>query len=284
MKTSYTTIAITSVLVSSSSYTTAKTYNGNTLDQCFPSNLPWFSFEGDDYIFSRERYNSICVDSDNREYQSGKIEGFWPPIDEPNSGCSKACVSGYGRGEARGCTSMKPDKLVGFNYNCEEAACYCLYERNTWMDDNSPCFDSMDIYNNGKGDVASTEVQQGSTCYSLHVQPSPTPSPTPRPRRGRSICTRSPDYKCYKTGRPACCSNPEYTCPDFMTVCDNHGEGTTGTSYCTNAPQYGCDSSTWSSGGWPLCCNQPGGDVMNCPKQQPRCKPESSNYLRATWQ
>ena len=123
-------IAVNVVLfTSSAAYVTATATsweppNGNTLEQCFPSDLPWFSYDGDDYIFSRMKYNSVCVDDHFRQYEWGKIEGIWPPIDEPNSGCAAACVSGYGRGEARGCTSMQPDKLVGFEYDCDESACY----------------------------------------------------------------------------------------------------------------------------------------------------------------
>ena len=40
-------------------------------------------------------------------------------------------------------------------------------------------------------------------------------------------------------------------------MCDNHGEGMTGTSYCTQAPRYGCDPETWSNTGWPKCCSAP---------------------------
>ena len=121
MKTSYTILTI--VLFTSNVSANKSTQNDWTLEQCFPS-VPWYSYEGTDYIFTREKYNSICVDSHGKQYQYGKILGVNPPIDEPNSGCSAACVSGYGRGEARGCTSMKPEKLVGFNYNCDEDACY----------------------------------------------------------------------------------------------------------------------------------------------------------------
>ena len=89
----------------------------------------------------------------------------------------------------------------------------------------------------------------------------PTRKPTPQ-NKGGSICTRSVDYGCYKTGRPACC-NSDYTCPSFMTMCDNTGAGMGGTSICTWAP----DRSCWpSTKGDPPCCSEPGGDTINCPK------------------
>jgi len=245
--------------------------DGWSLEQCYPSDLPEYTYQGNDYIFRRQKYNSMCVDTNNKQYQWGKVLGVNPPIDEPNSGCSKVCISGYGRGEQRGCSSMKPNKLVGFNYNCDEAACYCLYEKNTWSGNSSPCFDSMNTSYNGQGDVSGTKTNQGTTCYSLNVQSAPTPNPPP----GSSICTYSPDYDCYKSGWPPCCDDDEYECPSFPTMCDNHGEGMSGTSYCTWSPQYGCDPATWSNNGRPKCCSAPGGDIMNCPKEQPPCNPDT---------
>lgn len=177
--------------------------DNSDLETCFPDNLPWYTYKGNDYIFTRKRYNSICVDSNNRQYQWGKVDGIYPPIDEEDGGCSDVCISGYGRASARGCSSMKPNKLVGFNYNCDEAACYCLYEKNTWNGNSSPCFDEMDTSYNGQGDVSGTKTNVGSTCYSLRVQSAPSPGPPP----GSSICTYAPDYECYKTGWPACCDD-----------------------------------------------------------------------------
>eukprot|EP00578_Thalassiosira_sp_NH16_P017578 CAMPEP_0181119740 /NCGR_PEP_ID=MMETSP1071-20121207/23762_1 /TAXON_ID=35127 /ORGANISM="Thalassiosira sp., Strain NH16" /LENGTH=252 /DNA_ID=CAMNT_0023204305 /DNA_START=148 /DNA_END=903 /DNA_ORIENTATION=+ len=246
--------AIAALFASSSPLAAAE--ERSSLGQCFPDDIPRYTYDGSDYNFSRMKYNSVCVDGNGNQYQWGKIEGVWPPIDEPNSGCSSACISGYGRGQARGCTSMKPDKLVGFNYNCDESACYCLYEKNTWSDSDTPCFDSMDTSKHGRGDVFNTQVQRGSTCYSLDVLPTPSPDPP-----GSSICTYSPDNDCYKSGWPACCSeNNGRDCPSFPTMCDNNGRKR-GSSYCTHSPEYGCYKS-----GWPACCHQPGGDIMNCPK------------------
>ena len=131
MKVSYITVNAAILFTSSVSYTAATSYtpsNGNTLDQCFPSNIPTFRYQGDDYTFTRMKYNSMCTDLNDNQYQWGKIDGVEPPIDEPNSGCAAACVAGYGRGNARGCTSMQPDKLVGFEYDCDEGACYWLEE------------------------------------------------------------------------------------------------------------------------------------------------------------
>ncbi len=94
---------------------------------------------------------------------------------------------------------------------------------------------------------------------------------------GSSICSRSPDDKCYKSGHPACCST-DYSCPPFMTMCDNTGAGVTGSNYCANSPDFGCWPST---GGRPPCCSEPGGGTINCPQAddlyvyQP-CEPSDS--------
>jgi len=263
MKTIVNTVAI--LLASSTPLAVATEDNGLSLEKCYPS-VPDYTYQGKQYSFGRMKYNSVCVDSNSKQYQWGKIEGVWPPIDEPNSGCSKVCISGYGRGQARGCSSMKPDKLVGYNYNCDEAACYCLYEKGTWSGNSSPCFDSMDTSNQGHGVVSGTKANPGSTCYRVtDVEPAPTPAPQPRKK---DICTGQKDYDCYKTGRPACCSSDEYECPDFMTMCDNHPERMSSPSYCVWSPDYKCYHM-----GWPSCCSAPGGDIMNCPRDEhPPCE------------
>ena len=101
-------------------------------------------------------------------------------------------------------------------------------------------------------------------------KPSP-PSPTP----GSSICTRSPDYSCYKTGQPECCSyNGGRNCPSYYTMCNNYPKGYTGWDYCAYQPDYNC----YPNGGRPSCCFMSGGGTMNCPISQPPC--EGSRFLR----
>lgn len=117
MKTAFRALAL--LFASSAPLATATVESDWTLEQCFPDNTPFYTYNGNEYIFSRQMYNHICVG-----YQWGKVLGVNPPFDEEWRGCSKVCVSGYGRGEARGCTSMKPENLVGYNYDCDEAACY----------------------------------------------------------------------------------------------------------------------------------------------------------------
>ncbi len=263
-----------------------------SLDQCFPSSIPWVSHKGNDYIFSRMRFNSICVDNRERQYEWGAIEGVYYGTDDV---CASDCVKGYGRAEARGCsTSQRPDpkKLVGFNYDCDNATCYCLYERDTLSSRYSKCFDSMNTNDYGGGNVYSTTTSPGATCYSLHIQPSNPPAPKPRkptrrptrkPARQPEICTRELDYKCYKSGRPSCCDkNNGRDCPKEMTICDNHPEGKSGWNYCSFSPDYKC----WKSG-WPSCCN---GNSLNCPRKQPGCDNKktsteelaSQRFLRTT--
>lgn len=250
-----------------------------SLEQCYPSSIPWVNYEGNDYIFRRMQYNSICVDDKGKQYEWGAIQGVYPSIATPGGGCSNLCVKGYGRAKAKGCSSSQrpdPKKLVGFKYECEKATCYCLYEKDVLSSKYNKCFDSMNTSNTGSGDVTRTTTKSGTTCYSLHIQPSNPPAPQPRkPTRkptkkpsptpkGQSICTRSLDYTCYKSGRPQCCSNNNgKDCPKEMTICDNHPEGLTGWNYCSYGPNYNCYKD-----GQPSCCAK---DSMNCPRDQPKC-------------
>jgi hypothetical protein len=118
----------------------------SSLDQCFPSSIPWVNYKGNDYIFNRMQYNSICVDSKGKQYGWGAIQGVYPSIATPGGGCSSICVRGYGRAEAKGCSSSQrpdPQKLAGFNYDCDNATCYCLYEKGVLSSKYNKCFDSM---------------------------------------------------------------------------------------------------------------------------------------------
>mmetsp|Transcript_46 Transcript_46/g.58 ORF Transcript_46/g.58 Transcript_46/m.58 type:complete len:304 (-) Transcript_46:56-967(-) len=257
----------------------------SSLEQCFPSSIPWVNYKGNGYIFSREQYNSVCVDNKGKQYEWGAIQGVYPSIATKGGGCSNFCVKGYGRAEAKGCSSSQrpnPNKLVGFDYDCDKATCYCLYEKDTLSSKYDKCFDSMDRSNKGSGDVTRATTKQGTTCYALHIQPSdpqprtPTRKPTKKPSstpRGQSICVRSPDYDCYKSGRPQCCSkNNGKDCPKEMTMCDNHPEGGGGWNYCTQSPDFDCYKD-----GRPSCCAK---NSLNCPQKQPSCdKKKSSEEL-----
>jgi hypothetical protein len=222
----------------------------------------------------------VCVDSHNIQFEYGTIPGVYTPIDEAGGGCSTFCVQGTSNNAARGCNQLPPsNKLVGFQYDCESATCYCLYQAGTLNDKYSQCFYEMNTSNKGTGQVSGTTPQQGETCYSLHTQPT---EPTPPPVGG--ICTYTPDFDCYQNGHPPCCDEDGgASCPDYLTMCDNTAEGMAGTNYCTNAPDYQCYN---TYDGQPSCCSEPGGPFMNCPKTAPACDNESASqfvkYLRAS--
>ncbi len=110
----------------------------------------------------------------------------------------------------------------------------------------------------------------------------PTRKPTPNTRPGSSICTRSPDYGCYKSGWPACCDS-DYTCPSFMTMCDNVASGVGGNNFCGSwAPDYGCWPSTH---GRPPCCSKSGGAYVNCPPSDSveKYQPCESEITETEW-
>ena len=239
------------------------------LDTAYPSQIPFVEYQNEDFIFTRQKYNSVCVDSRGNQFEYGEIAGIYPPINEPESGCSTACVKGVSVDQARGCNQRPPsNKLVGFEYDCSRATCKCLYEAGTLGNQYSQCFDDMNTSNKGTGEVDRTTPQQGETCYSLYIQ-SNNPPPSPTPPVGTGICSYAPDYNCYSDGHPPCCKEDGgRNCPNYLTMCNNHAQGMSGFDYCTNAPDYQCYN---TSNGHPSCCNEPGGSYMNCPKAQPAC-------------
>ena len=227
------------------------------------------------------RYNTECVDSTGEPFEYGTIEGVYPSIDTPGGGCSTMCVEGYGRAEAKGCNQLPPAQdLVGFEYDCEQATCKCLYQVGTLNDYYSKCFDDMNTSN--QGNVYSNNDQlenvytipkQGQTCYARDFESDP-PAPV-----GSGICTYTPDFSCYKSGRPSCCDeNDGEDCPDELTVCDNIPEGETGADYCTYSPDYKCYEN-----GRPECCDE---NPLNCPRTKPSCDASRAanfvKYLRSS--
>ncbi len=240
------------------------------LDVCYPDRQE-IDYEGTSYFFTRQAYHTMCVDDQKQSFEYGAFMGYYT-TGEP---CASACVTGTTVSQLKGCDPAdRPplSALVGYEYDCDLGTCYCLYNHGTLSDKYSRCFDSMNRSGQGyiPSEPVSTVTAQDRTCYSLHTQPdtrvaTQIPTSTPVPPPGSSICTRSPDYTCYKNnGRPACCSSG-YTCPSFMTLCDNAGAGVTGNTPCTYSPNYPCWPST---NGRPPCCTQPGGPFVNCPKTE----------------
>jgi len=194
-------------------------------------------YDGYRNTFMRQKYNSECVDSTGQQFEYGTIEGVNPSIATPGGGCSNFCIKGYGRAEARGCNQFPPaQNLVGFEYDCEQDTCKCLYQAGTLGNQYSKCFDDMntsnqgDVFSSGSAEMVYTLPSQGQTCYARVFDGPPTPAP-PAPL-GSGICTLTPNFDCYQSGHPPCCNeNGGQNCPNELTMCDNHAQGMTGVNY-----------------------------------------------------
>ena len=138
----------------------------------YPDDIPWVEYQGDSYIFTRQKYNSVCVGSNGQQFEYGTIVGEYPPIDMEGGGCSTACVIGVSSDQARGCNNRPPsNRLVGFEYDCEQDTCKCLYQAGTLGNQYSKCFDDMntsnqgDVFSSGSAEMVYTLPSQGRTCY-----------------------------------------------------------------------------------------------------------------------
>jgi len=115
------------------------------------------SRSGDTYEFQREgERDRICIDSNDNEYDYGEIE-----LDDDKNAedCATACVK-------------DPDEdtlehLVGYNWNCKESLCHCLYENDDLTESEESSFDSFDDRNSGSGSVDGTESEDDWRCYKL---------------------------------------------------------------------------------------------------------------------
>jgi hypothetical protein len=181
-----------------------------------------------------------------------------------------------GTGEKGGIPGLMGAVQIGQHSDVQPTYCYPPTQPDySCYKDGYPKCCNKQKGNRPNGKVPSCEVQPQPQPRSPTRKPTTKPSP-PTPD-GQSICTRSPDYKCYKTtGRPECCyKNNGKNCPTYMTMCNNYPEGYTGWDYCTRAPDNNCYP---YSNGRPACCSQKGGGTMNCPKQMPGC--ENKRFLR----
>jgi hypothetical protein len=165
-------IIITSfALLYATSTASADSSSCSDLSYAYPD-VPAVDHDGYRDTFIRQKYNSECVDSTGLQFEYGTIEGVYPSIATPGEGCSNFCIKGYGRAEARGCNQFPPTKnLVGFEYDCEQATCKCLYQTGTLGNQYSKCFDDMNTSNqgnafsSGSSEMVYTLPSQGQTCY-----------------------------------------------------------------------------------------------------------------------
>jgi len=143
-------IIATFALVYATSTVSADSDTCSNLEFAYPNAIPWVSYQGEDYIFTRQKYNSVCVDSQGREFEYGTVEVVFPPINEDGGSCNNICVKGPTVIPARGCTQLPPsNRLVGFQYDCERATCKCLYEAGTLSNQYSQCFDEINTGSQG---------------------------------------------------------------------------------------------------------------------------------------
>ncbi len=58
-------------------------------DITFPGEQ-WVNYDGTSYIFRRDQFHTVCVDSDNQAYQYGALTGYYTTGEL----CASACVEG----------------------------------------------------------------------------------------------------------------------------------------------------------------------------------------------
>ncbi len=68
------------------------------LEVCYPDQQ-WIDYDDTSYIFQRERYNTKCVDRQQRPFEYGAFMGYYT-TGEP---CANACVKGDNTSQLKGC-------------------------------------------------------------------------------------------------------------------------------------------------------------------------------------
>ncbi|KAL7546505.1 hypothetical protein ACHAWF_010643, partial [Thalassiosira exigua] len=122
--------------------------------KCIDDDKPRASRNNEKYRFKLQRKDAQCVDKDGYLYEYGqfnKVKKF--------SDCADACV--------KGTRSSLLYSLRGYDYDCYENRCRCLYDRGTLDSRNSGSFNRTNRNEKGKGKVEGTRKKNDFNCAKL---------------------------------------------------------------------------------------------------------------------
>ncbi|KAL7523401.1 hypothetical protein ACHAXR_000772 [Thalassiosira sp. AJA248-18] len=109
------------------------------------------------FRFNLEESDSVCADKNGVEYEWGEFEN----VDDSDE-CAKMCAT-------KTQTSLA-NVLRGFNFNCYDFACQCLYDQGTLDRDNSRDFDNSNYTTRtqkARGSITKTVRDDGYYCFKM---------------------------------------------------------------------------------------------------------------------
>ena len=129
-------------------------------DQCMPNDRPQVQSKTANksrFRFNFEEIDAVCTDSSNIGYEYGGFDGV-KDTDE----CAEWCVNE---------TPTELQNVIrGFNYDCIDEVCQCLYDEGTLDQNNSGGFDTTNYQTRsrkGRGSITRYEDNNGWYCFKL---------------------------------------------------------------------------------------------------------------------
>ena len=109
------------------------------------------------FRFNYEKSNAVCADAEGVTYEWGMFEDVGNSDD-----CAQMCTNSVP-------TSLA-NVLLGFNFDCADSTCECLYSEGTLTPSNSKEFDSSNYQtrsSKGRGSVTKTVEEKNVYCFKL---------------------------------------------------------------------------------------------------------------------
>jgi len=128
-------------------------------DSCPDDDEPSATRDGDEYKFKQKGdKDERCTDDDDEEYSYGMYKDV-----EDSSKCAEKCVEDVKNG------LLKNDAFRGFDYDCKDEKCYCLYDEGSpnARDCEKSNFDECDGDKDGDGRIKNTKGKDDFICMKL---------------------------------------------------------------------------------------------------------------------
>jgi len=109
---------------------------------------------GESYRFKLEKSDARCLDKDKNRYEYGQFDKV-----KKFSDCADKCVKDV--------SSSVLDNFRGYEWNCKNRECRCLYDEGTLDSRTSDRYDRSNRNNDGEGPIKKTEKKKDRYCAKL---------------------------------------------------------------------------------------------------------------------
>eukprot|EP00571_Detonula_confervacea_P013757 CAMPEP_0172297516 /NCGR_PEP_ID=MMETSP1058-20130122/507_1 /TAXON_ID=83371 /ORGANISM="Detonula confervacea, Strain CCMP 353" /LENGTH=175 /DNA_ID=CAMNT_0013006677 /DNA_START=48 /DNA_END=575 /DNA_ORIENTATION=+ len=141
-------------LKGSAAATTRNLQTNLPYDECVDDERPRPVRSGDRYRFNLMDSDAQCADANSDLYEYGEFNNA-----KDSSACAKFCVNEV--------NDYLAGELLGFDFDCREQTCRCLYSRGTLDGQRSYSFQRTNTRLQGEGGIEKTRSKTEFFCFRL---------------------------------------------------------------------------------------------------------------------